>query len=300
MTFRAGFVCIVGRPNTGKSTLTNALVGSKVAITSDKPQTTRRAIRGIVHEADGQIILVDTPGIHKPRTLLGKRLNELVKSTWADVDVIAMCFPADQPIGPGDRMIVDDLQEMKRTKKIALLTKTDTVSKEKIAQRLLEIQDWAAKLDWQWEHIVPISSVKGHNLDTLKSLLISMLPESPALYPEGDITEETDEDRVAELIREAALEGVHDEVPHSIAVVIEEMKLREDKKLLNIHAFLFVERDSQKGIIIGKQGSRLKEVGQTARQNIEKLLGIKVFLDLRVKVAPDWQRDPKQLNRLGF
>ncbi|MEN9692423.1 MAG: GTPase Era [Actinomycetota bacterium] len=300
MTFRAGFVCIVGRPNTGKSTLTNALVGSKVAITSDKPQTTRRAIRGIVHEADGQIILVDTPGIHKPRTLLGKRLNELVKSTWADVDVIAMCFPADQPIGPGDRMIADDLQEMKRTKKIALLTKTDTVSKEKIAQRLLEIQEWAAKLDWQWEHIVPISSVKGHNLDTLKSVLISMLPESPALYPEGDITEETDEAMVAELIREAALAGVHEEVPHSIAVVIEEMKLREDGKLLNVHAFLFVERDSQKGIIIGKQGARLKEVGQTARQNIEKLMGVKVFLDLRVKVAPDWQRDPKQLNRLGF
>lgn len=290
----------MGRPNTGKSTLTNALVGSKVAITSDKPQTTRRAIRGIVHSTEGQIILVDTPGIHKPRTLLGKRLNELVKSTWADVDVIAMCFPADQPIGPGDRMIADELQEMRRTKKIALLTKTDTVSKEKIAQRLLEIQEWAAKLDWQWEHIVPISSVKGHNLDTLKSVLISMLPESPALYPEGDITEETDEAMVAELIREAALAGVHEEVPHSIAVVIEEMKLREDGKLLNVHAFLFVERDSQKGIIIGKQGARLKEVGQTARQNIEKLLGVKVFLDLRVKVAPDWQRDPKQLNRLGF
>ena len=300
MTFRAGFVCIVGRPNTGKSTLTNALVGSKVAITSDKPQTTRRAIRGIVHETNGQIILVDTPGIHKPRNLLGKRLNELVKSTWADVDVIAMCFPADQPIGPGDRMIGDDLQEMKRTKKIALLTKTDTVSKEKIAQRLLEIQEWAEKLDWKWDHIVPISSVKGHNLDTLKSVLISMLPESPALYPQGDITEETDESMVAELIREAALAGVHEEVPHSIAVVIEEMKLREDGKLLNVHAFLFVERDSQKGIIIGKQGARLKEVGQTARQNIEKLMGIKVFLDLRVKVAPDWQRDPKQLNRLGF
>lgn len=290
----------MGRPNTGKSTLTNALVGSKVAITSDKPQTTRRAIRGIVHSTEGQIILVDTPGIHKPRTLLGKRLNELVKSTWADVDVIAMCFPADQPIGPGDRMIADELQEMRRTKKIALLTKTDTVSKEKIAQRLLEIQEWAAKLDWQWEHIVPISSVKGHNLDILKSVLISMLPESPALYPEGDITEETDEAMVAELIREAALAGVHEEVPHSIAVVIEEMKLREDGKLLNVHAFLFVERDSQKGIIIGKQGARLKEVGQTARQNIEKLLGVKVFLDLRVKVAPDWQRDPKQLNRLGF
>jgi GTP-binding protein Era len=300
MTFRAGFVCIVGRPNTGKSTLTNALVGSKVAITSDKPQTTRHIIRGIVHEDNGQVILVDTPGIHRPRTLLGKRLNELVRTTWADVDVIAMCFPADQPIGPGDRMIAEDIQEMKRTKKVALLTKTDTVSKDKVAKRLMELQNLAEKLDWNWEHIVPISSVKGHNLDTLKSVLISMLPESPALYPSGEITEETDEALVSELIREAALHGVHDELPHSIAVVIEEMKLREDQKMLDIHAFLFVERDSQKGIIIGKQGSRLKEVGQTARHSIEKLLGVKVYLDLRVKVAPDWQRDPKQLNRLGF
>lgn len=300
MTFRAGFVCIVGRPNTGKSTLTNALVGSKVAITSDKPQTTRRVIRGIVHEPDGQIILVDTPGIHRPRTLLGKRLNELVRTTWADVDVIAMCFPADQPIGPGDRMIADDINEMKRTKKVALLTKTDTVSKEKIAKRLVELQELASKQEWHWEHIVPVSSVKGHNLDTLKSVLISCLPESPALYPNEAITEETDESLIAELIREAALDGVHDEMPHSIAVVIEEMKQRENKKLIDIHAFLFVERDSQKGIIIGKKGERLKEVGQTARVQIEKLLGVKVYLDLRVKVAPDWQRDPKQLNRLGF
>jgi GTP-binding protein Era len=300
MTFRAGFVCIVGRPNTGKSTLINALVGSKVAITSDKPQTTRHIIRGIVHEDNGQIILVDTPGIHRPRTLLGKRLNELVRTTLADVDVIAMCFPADQPIGPGDRMIGVDIQELKRSKKVALLTKTDTVSKDKVAKRLMEIQELAEKLEWNWEHIIPISSVKGDNLETLKSVLISILPLSPALYPLGAITEETDEALVGELIREAALAGVHDELPHSIAVVIEDMELREDKKMLNIQAFLFVERDSQKGIIIGKQGTRLKEVGQTARLQIEKLLGVKVYLDLRVKVAPDWQRDPKQLNRLGF
>jgi len=300
MTFRAGFVCIVGRPNTGKSTLINALVGSKVAITSDKPQTTRHVIRGIVHEDNGQIILVDTPGIHRPRTLLGKRLNELVRTTLTDVDVIAMCFPADQPIGPGDRMIGVDIQELKRSKKVALLTKTDTVSKDKVAKRLMEIQELAEKLDWNWEHIIPISSVKGDNLETLKSVLISILPLSPALYPLGAITEETDEALVGELIREAALAGVHDELPHSIAVVIEDMELREDKKMLNIQAFLFVERDSQKGIIIGKQGTRLKEVGQTARLQIEKLLGVKVYLDLRVKVAPDWQRDPKQLNRLGF
>jgi GTP-binding protein Era len=223
-----------------------------------------------------------------------------VRTTLADVDVIAMCFPADQPIGPGDRMIGVDIQELKRSKKVALLTKTDTVSKDKVAKRLMEIQELAEKLEWNWEHIIPISSVKGDNLETLKSVLISILPLSPALYPLGAITEETDEALVGELIREAALAGVHDELPHSIAVVIEDMELREDKKMLNIQAFLFVERDSQKGIIIGKQGTRLKEVGQTARLQIEKLLGVKVYLDLRVKVAPDWQRDPKQLNRLGF
>lgn len=302
--FRSGFVCIVGRPNTGKSTLTNALVGAKVAITSDKPQTTRHAIRGLVHREQGQIVLVDTPGIHRPRTLLGQRLNELVRTTWADVDVIGMCVPADQEVGPGDRMIANDIGEMKKTPKIAILTKTDLVSKTVLAKRLVELDKLAKEAGWEWTHIVPVSSVNGENLETITNVMISMLPEGLALYPAGEISEEPEEKIVSELIREAALEGVRDELPHSIAVVVEEMKLREDrpagKPLLEIQAFLFVERDSQKAIILGKGGTRLGHVGYVARTQIERMMGVKVYLDIRVKVAPDWQRDPKQLNRLGF
>lgn len=302
--FRSGFVCIVGRPNTGKSTLTNALVGSKVAITSDKPQTTRHAIRGVVHRDHGQIVLVDTPGIHRPRTLLGQRLNELVRTTWADVDVIAMCFPADQPVGPGDRLIAEDIAAMERTPKIAIVTKTDLVGKKRLAEQLIDVQTLARRNGWEWTHIVPVSAVDGENLETIVDVLISMLPEGPALYPSGEISEEPEDVMVAELIREAALDGVREELPHSIAVVVEEMKLREDrpanKPLLDIHAFLYVERDSQKAIVIGRGGQRLKEVGQAARKNIEKMLGVAVYLDIRVKIAQDWQRDPKQLNRLGF
>ena len=302
--FRSGFVCIVGRPNTGKSTMTNALVGTKVAITSDKPQTTRHAIRGLVNRDHGQIIVVDTPGLHRPRTLLGQRLNELVRTTWADVDVIAMCVPADQPIGPGDRMIANDIGEMKKTPKIALLTKVDLVSKKMLAERLVQLQDLARDNGWEWAHIIPVSAMKGENLEVVADVMISMLPESPALYPDGELTDETEDILVAELIREAALDGVREELPHSIAVLVEEMKLREDRPadrpMLDIHAFLFVERDSQKAIVIGHRGERLKNVGQVARLQIERLLGVRVYLDLRVKVAPDWQRDPKQLNRLGF
>jgi GTP-binding protein Era len=302
--FRSGFVCIVGRPNTGKSTLTNALVGTKVAITSDKPQTTRHAIRGLVHRPNGQIVVVDTPGLHRPRTLLGQRLNELVRTTWADVDVIAMCVPADQPIGPGDRMIANDIGAMQRTAKVALLTKTDLVSKKVLAERLMALQELARAHGWEWTHIIPVSAVTSENVDVVADVLISMLPVGPALYPEGEISEEGEEKWVSELIREAALDGVRDELPHSIAVVVEEMKLREDrpegKPLLDIHANLYVERDSQKAIVIGRGGERLRNVGQVSRQQIERMLGVRVFLDLRVKVAPDWQRDPKQLNRLGF
>ena len=302
--FRSGFVCVVGRPNTGKSTLTNALVGSQVAITSDKPQTTRHAIRGIVHREQGQIVLVDTPGLHRPRTLLGQRLNELVRTTWADVDVIAMCLPADQPVGPGDRMIAADIAAMERTPKIAIVTKADLVSKKKLAEFLIDVQSLARNNGWDWLHIVPVSSVRGDNLETVADVLISALPESPALYPEDITSEESEDMLVAELIREAALDGVREELPHSIVVRVEEMKLREDrpanKPLLDIHAFLYVERDSQKAIVIGRGGSRLKTVGQNARLKIEKLLGVPVYLDIRVKIAQDWQRDPKQLNRLGF
>ena len=295
MTFRAGFVSFVGRPNVGKSTLTNALVGQKVAITSSKPQTTRRAIRGIVHQPEGQLILVDTPGLHRPRTLLGERLNDLVDSTLSDVDVIGFCVPANEKIGPGDRFIVEQLDSFRRANKVAIITKTELVDKQTLAQQLIAVSQLR-----DFEAIIPVSAVAEEQLDVLMKVLIELLPESPALYPPDAVTDESIEDRICELIREAALEGVHDELPHSLAVTIDEINQRPDKPLIDIHANVFVERDSQKSIIIGKGGSRLKEVGSKARPEIEKLLGSRVFLSIRVKVAQDWQRDPKQLGRLGF
>lgn len=293
--FRAGFVTFVGRPNVGKSTLMNALVGEKVAITSSKPQTTRRAIRGIVHHPEGQLIVVDTPGMHRPRTLLGERLNDVVKSTLADVDVMCLCIPANEKIGPGDRFINEQLDQFPRAKKVAIVTKVDVASKSSVAQQLLAVSEMR-----EWEAIIPVSALTGIQLDILASELIKLLPESEPLYPRETITEEGLEERIAELIREAALEGVSDELPHSIAITIDDMVEREDKDLLEIYANLWVERDSQKGIIIGHQGSRLAEVGARARASIEPLVGKQVFLSLRVKVAKDWQRDAKQLGRLGF
>ena len=301
---RSGFACIVGRPNVGKSTLTNALVGQKVAITSDRPQTTRHTIRGIVHKPEGQLILVDTPGVHRPRTLLGERLNALVSDTWSEVDVIVMCFPANEAIGPGDRFIAEQLAAVPRAAKVALVTKTDVADKQKIGEQLLAVQELGVQLGINWAQIVPVSAVTNDQTDLLSDLLLELLPEGPALYPDGDLTDEPEMVMIAELIREAALEGVHDELPHSIAVVIEDMVLREgrpeDRPLMDIYAHVFVERESQKHIVIGKGGSRLKEVGTTARLSISKLLGIPVYLDIRVKIAKDWQRDPKQLQRLGF
>lgn len=294
--YRAGFVSFVGRPNVGKSTLTNALVGEKVAITSSKPQTTRRAIRGIVHRENGQLILVDTPGLHRPRTLLGERLNSLVQSTLGDVDVIAFCVPANEPIGPGDRFINEQLEQYPRAKKVAIVTKTDAASKKQIAEHLLavsELREWAA--------IIPVSAPQGDQLEVLVTELLTLVPESEQpLYPAETLTDEDPAERIAEFIREAALEGVSDELPHSIAVTVDDMIERDDKDLLEIYANLYVERDSQKGIIIGKGGARLREVGTTARAQIEGLLGRKVHLALHVKVAKEWQRDPKQLGRLGF
>jgi GTPase len=293
--FRSGFVTFVGRPNVGKSTLTNAMVGQKVAITSSKPQTTRRAIRGVVHTTSGQLVIVDTPGIHRPRTLLGERLNSVVTSTLGDVDVIGFCLPADEKIGPGDRFINEQLEAFPRAKKIAIVTKIDTASKNTVGERLLaasELRDWAA--------IIPVSATSRIQLDVLLTEIISLLPEGPALYPSDAVTDETLEARIAELVREAALEGVSDELPHSLAVTIDDMVERDDKDLVEIYANLWVERDSQKGIVIGHQGARLQEVGARARASIEPLVGKQVFLSLRVKVAKEWQRDPKQLGRLGF
>ncbi|MEY4321775.1 MAG: hypothetical protein RL167_503 [Actinomycetota bacterium] len=292
---RAGFASFVGRPNVGKSTLTNALVGEKIAITSAKPQTTRRAIRGIVHRDYGQLILVDTPGLHRPRTLLGQRLNDLVEQTLGDVDVIGLCIPANEKIGPGDTFINDQLDEFRRAKKIAIVTKCELVSPEALARQLIDVQ----KLR-DFEAIIPVSAVAEDQLDVLTKVLIELMPESPALYPPDSVTDETLENRICELIREAALEGVRDELPHSIAVTIDEISKREGKDLTDIHANIFVERDSQKGIIIGHRGGRLIDVGKRARLEIEKLIGHKVFLGLRVKVASEWQRDPKQLGKLGF
>jgi GTP-binding protein Era len=301
---RSGFACFVGRPNAGKSTLTNAIVGTKVAITSSRPQTTRTVVRGIVHRPDAQLVLVDTPGLHRPRTLLGERLNDLVTTTWAEVDVVAACFPADQKPGPGDRFLVNELAKVRRTTKFAVATKTDLVSPDRLAEHLVAIAELGRETGTDWAQIVPVSAVNGEQVGLLADLLVDQLPEGPPLYPEGELTDSPEEAIVAELIREAALEGVRDELPHSIAVVVAEMALKEgrpaDKPLLVVHANVFVERSSQKGIVIGHKGSRLREVGTEARHQIEAMLGTPVYLDLHVKIAKDWQRDPKQLRRLGF
>jgi GTPase len=302
--FRSGFASIVGRPNAGKSTLTNALVGSKIAITSAKPQTTRHAIRGIVHRPHAQLVLVDTPGLHKPRTLLGERLNDLVRGTWSEVDLIIVCLPASDAIGPGDRFLVGEVAKVTRTPKLAVATKTDLVAPERLMQHLAQVQAVGVEHGLTWEEIVPVSAVSGDRVDLLRDILLERLPEGPPLYPDGDLTDEPELILVAELIREAALEGVRDELPHSLAVVVEEMVPRADRPperpLLDVRADLYCERDSQKGIVIGHRGERLKRVGTNARAQIEALLGTPVYLDLHVKVAKDWQRDPKQLRRLGF
>jgi GTPase len=300
--FHSGFVCLVGRPNTGKSTLTNALVGSKVAITSSRPQTTRHTIRGIVHREDFQIVLVDTPGLHRPRTLLGKRLNDLVRDTYAEVDAIGLCIPADEAIGPGDRWIVEQIDSVAPTTTlVVVVTKIDKVAKDKLAAQLAAVGELVGITDGRQAEIVPVSAVTGEQIDVLIDVLAAALPTGPAYYPDGELTDEPEEILMAEFIREAALEGVREELPHSLAVVIDEVNPREGRDdLIDVHAVLYVERDSQKGIVIGKGGARLREVGTAARGQIEKLLGTQVYLDLRVKVAKNWQRDPKQLGRLGF
>lgn len=294
---RSGFACFVGRPNAGKSTLTNALVGSKVAITSSKPQTTRHAIRGIVHRDDAQLVIIDTPGLHRPRTLLGERLNDIVHSTWSEVDVVGFCVPANEKVGPGDRFIAAELKKIaRRTPVIGIVTKTDLVKPEQVAEQLLALQEVM-----EFAELIPVSAVDGFQVGALADLLVRHLPEGPQLYPGGELTDEPEQTLVAELIREAALEGVRDELPHSIAVTVEEMLPHEGRDdMIDVHAFLYVERPSQKGIILGHKGARLKDVGARARQQIESLLGSKVYLDLHIKVAKEWQRDPRQLRRLGF
>ena len=307
---RSGFACLVGRPNAGKSTLTNALVGEKVAITSSKPQTTRHTIRGIVHRPDFQLVLVDTPGLHRPRTLLGERLNALVAETLSEVDVVGFCLPADEKIGPGDRFIAQQLAALRRTPVVAIVTKTDKTDPAQVAEQLLAVTALGDEVlgpdngGRGFAAVVPVSAVAGRQVEDVERVLAELLPEGPPLYPDGELTDEPEVIMVAELIREAALEDVRDELPHSVAVVVDEMNAREgrpkDRPLLDVYANVYVERDSQKGIIIGKGGSRLRQIGTQARKGIERMLGTPVHLDLRVKVAKDWQRDPRHLNRLGM
>lgn len=299
---RAGFVSLVGRPNAGKSTLTNALVGQKVAITSAKPQTTRHTIRGIVNRDDAQIVLVDTPGLHRPRTLLGQRLNDLVADTLAEVDAVGFCLPANEKIGPGDRFIAEQLARLRRKPLIAVVTKTDLVDRRSLTEQLLAVAKLGTEVAGPegWADIVPVSAADGFQVDTVADVFSRHMPESPVLYPDGELTDEPEVIMVAELVREAALEKVFQEVPHSLAVTIEEINRRPDRDLVEIHALLHVERNSQKPMLLGKGGSIIKAIGSEARVGMETLLGARVHLALHVTVLGEWQDDPKKLNRLGY
>jgi GTP-binding protein Era len=299
MPHRSGFVALVGRPNAGKTTLTNAMVGEKVGIVSNRPQTTRHAIRGVVHRPGGQIVLVDTPGLHKPKSLLGRRLNDVVRDTLSDVDVIVFCIPGDQPVGTGDAFIARQLREMKAPV-VVVVTKTDAASKKQVAEQLM-----AASQLVEAAEVVPLSAVSGDQVELLEDLLIGLLPEGPPLYPEEQTTDEDTERQIAELIREAALEKVRQEVPHSLAVTVEEILRRPDPKraggeLVEVHALLHVERNSQKPMLLGKGGQTIKAIGSEARAGMETLLGARVHLELHVTVLGEWQDDPKKLNRLGY
>ncbi len=295
---RAGFACFVGRPNAGKSTLLNAMVGEKIAITSDKPQTTRRAVRGILTRPDAQLVIVDTPGLHRPRTLLGERLGDLVRTVWADVDVVGFCMPADEAVGPGDRRIAAELKEQAAgTPIVGIVTKTDRVPRHRIAEQLVAV---AALSDFA--EIVPVSAVAGDQVALLADLLIARLPEGGRLYPDAEVTDEPIDTRIAELVREAALDGVREELPHSLAALVTEIVPPEagSSQPTRVFVTIFVERDSQKAIVLGHKGSRLADVGKRSRLQIETLLGTRVYLDLHIAVAKDWQRDPRQLRKLGF
>jgi GTP-binding protein Era len=296
--FRSGMVALAGRPNVGKSTLLNALLGRKLAIMSDRPQTTRSVVRGVLHRPGGQAVLVDTPGLHKPRTLLGQRLNDLVRGTLAEVDLICQLVDAQAGIGRGDQFLASELGKV-GTPRFALVNKVDAASKAQTVQALAAVADLA-----DWAEVVPLSARTGEGIELLVELLMANLPEGPALYPEGHVSDEPEQHLLAEIIREKALGKVRDELPHSIAVVIDELTTDPEQGgeagLLTIRATLFVERSSQKPIVIGRGGAILRDVGTAARAEIEQLLGTRVYLDLHVKVAKEWQGDPKLLARLGF
>ncbi len=296
--FKAGFVAIVGRPNTGKSTLVNALVGTKIVITSHHPNTTRNPIRGIINKEKFQMIVVDTPGMHKPKNALGNRLNSMVSENIDSTDAVVICMPANEEIGAGDEYIA---KQVKGQMPIFLVvTKVDTVSKSELAAKLVKVNEFTERINLSRAEIVPISAKNLDQTDLLLDLLSKKLPDSPALYPTDITTDQAEELMFADLIREAAIEELYEELPHSVMVTIDEMSERDGGKIFDINATLHVERDSQKGIIIGPQGSKLKAIGTLARKSIENLVGMQVFLQIHVKVSKEWQKDPKLLARLGF
>ena len=296
--FKAGFIAIVGRPNTGKSTLVNALVGTKIVITSHHPNTTRNPIRGIINRDTFQMIVVDTPGMHKPKTALGTRLNSMVNENIDSTDAVVLCLPANEDIGAGDEYIAKQIKG--RQEVFLVVTKVDTVSKSELAAKLVSVTEFAKKVGQEKAEIIPISAKNLEQTDLLLDLLAKKLPLSPALYPTDINTDQVQELMFADLIREAAIEELYEELPHSVMVTIEEMGESDNGKIFDISATLHVERDSQKGIIIGPQGSKLKAIGSIARKSIENIVGLQVFLQIHVKVSKEWQKDPKLLSKLGF
>ncbi len=291
---RSGLCALVGRPNVGKSTLLNAIVGQKVAITAEVPQTTRHAIRGVLHRDGLQIVFVDTPGMHKPRTLLGSRLNDVARATLSGVDVIVFLIDGAAGIGRGDRFIAELLADVP-TPTIAVVNKVDAYAKPRVLPQLQQVAEMG-----EWDEVVPISAVAGDNVDTLVDLIAERMPEGPPYFPEGQVSDQSQEQLFAELIREKAIRLMQEEVPHSIAVAIEEIGPGESEGVVAVAATLYVERESQKGIVIGKGGAVLREIGRRAREEMQAILGTRVYLDVRVKLSKEWQRDPRKLQRLGY
>ncbi|NEG69238.1 GTPase Era [Bifidobacterium choloepi] len=312
-TYRSGFVAVVGRPNVGKSTLINGLIGTQVAIMSSRPETTRKAIRGILTTDNAQMVLVDTPGIHRPRTLLGQRLNDVVDESLADSDEIAFLLPGDQEIGPGDKRILSRLRSQFATKLedgsfswkiplIGVLTKIDKLNRQQMIEKLIELDQFA-----DFTEIVPVSALEDDNLDEVRNVLIENLPEGPQMYPAEQVSEERPEETIAELIRGAFLEELDDELPHSLAVVVDGIEYPVDPATgvkydgkATVMVSIYVERDSQKPIIIGRKAEHLVAVKKKLRTAVNRIVGQKAVLDMHVKVAKSWQSDPKQLERLGF